>query len=158
MTAKEREIWMGLIADARQSFDQLPKDSWLREALPDGSLADMERAIEGAEEPRTPPFFGFLLKAQDSQVREAMLKALERDLDIVIKSIAPEKKRSLTEFVRARIGEYSKWHGGLFDLWVRAALLRNERSPEFDVLSTATGIPTFVSHLEIGIFDSKTPY
>lgn len=135
MTTESREGWMRRLEDVLQPFEQLPADSHLREALPERILADMKQEIERSEKLGSPPFFGFLLKASHSQVPSAILTALEGDLDIVLKATAPEKKLPLTEFVRARMGECSKWRGGLFDLWVRATLLRHGRSPEFDVPS-----------------------
>lgn len=135
MTTERREAWMRLLENARQIVEQLPADSHLREALPARILEDMKQEIERSAEPPSPPFFGFLLKASHSHVPSAILTALEGDLDVVLKATAPGKKCALTEFVRARAGEYSKWRGGLFDLWVRATLLRHGRSPEFDVPS-----------------------
>jgi hypothetical protein len=121
---------MGKLARARDRLEQLPATSRLRTALPEGYFAKLEQYIEQVKDLRYwPPFFGFLLKASGSK-----LVALESDLDLVLRNHPRESEKDLTDLVRADKGDGRTWHAGLFDLWVRATLLRQHRAPEFDVL------------------------
>ncbi len=127
--ATRRAPWMKELAQARDLLEQLPPTSRLRSALPEDFFPKLEQYIQRCDDLRYwPPFFGFLLNASGSK-----LDALESDLDLVLRNHPRESEKELTDFVRADKGDGRKWHAGLFDLWVRATLLRQDRVPTFDV-------------------------
>lgn len=106
---------------------KLKRSNCIRRNIARDFFDKIKNDIEGEELPRYwPPFFVFLMAAKDEQ-----LCALEHDLNLVLENC--DHKR-LTQFLRANANGWRIWYGGLFDMWVRSALLRQNREVEFDAL------------------------
>lgn len=130
MATTNKEMRPETLAQARQKLEELTESIRTRSVLPKQFFDDLEKRIDQATDLSClPPVVGFLLDATQEQ-----LVALKTDLDMVLQNTATEKaKVAVARFLLAKAGNSRLWYGGLFDMWVRAKLLRQCQGIKFDV-------------------------
>jgi len=128
-TTNDKAFWMEQVAKARQKLERLPANGRIRTAMDKQFFETLVHRINNSEELRYwPPLFSFLVEATDNE-----LKTLEDDLDLVIQIRGSTSERTLTQFIRAEIRGSRTWYSGLFDIKVRATLIRKRLTFKFDV-------------------------
>jgi len=134
MTPEEyRQHCFDELAQTQRLLRRLRPESPIRAAMPAAVLDGIAKKI-GKTPPDElrhnvyPPLYNFLTHVSAEAVFE-----LDQDVRLVLGRASPNNASGLTQFLRATAGQSREWYGGIFDIWVRAALLRKLRVVEFDV-------------------------
>ena len=133
-TTDDKGFFRDEVATARRTRDALPSGSHVRAALTDAVLNEVTRQIDelSSEEldfAYTPAAYGLICSLAADQI-----VAIDSDIDLVLGQADVPKIPEVTQFLRTkanqRIGE---WYGGLFDLWVKATLIKTGANVTLDV-------------------------
>lgn len=129
--SSDKGYYRELVESVREKLAALPPDGLVRKALPESKIQEITDRVEAACLPDLkfgywPPLFCFI-----SRLAIADLTELESDLRLVCaKSRSPD---SIVSFLEATPQEDTRWTSGLFELCIKACMIKQAQSAiEFD--------------------------
>jgi hypothetical protein len=124
MTLEDKQYFFDLVATVRGALARRPAGSAIKKYVLTTRLEDIEKKIaqgdaKDLEWGRWQPFFLFLKDAS-----EAAISALDDDLKIVLNR-TPNRESQICQFLKDKTDNSSLWLGGLFEVFVKAALIKS---------------------------------
>jgi hypothetical protein len=124
MILEDKEYFFDMIATVGQKLAHRPSGSPIAKYFPNARLEDIEKKIahsdaKDLEWAYWQPFFLFLKNASEAQIN-----SLDDDLRVVLEK-APQSEGQICQFLKDETDDDNPWLGGLFEVFVKAALLKS---------------------------------
>ncbi len=124
--SSDKSCYYELVQDVREKLAALPSDGPIRKALPESKMKEIADRVEIAptsdlESGYWPPLFCFVSRRDIADLTE-----FESDLRLVCtKSSSPD---SVVNFLEANPQEDTRWTSGLFELCIKACVIKQTQS------------------------------
>src|SRR3990167_3816310 len=124
MIPEDKQYFFDIIAAVRKKLAHRKEGSLIGKYFPDTRLEDIGKKIESSKAKNLEwaywqPFFLFLKDASDAEIN-----ALDDDLRIVVNR-TPQGESQTCKFLVDETENTNPWKSGLFELFIKAALLKN---------------------------------
>jgi hypothetical protein len=129
---ENKSYFFKMLENVREKISSLPEDSYIKKALIDNILDNIECKIDHLtfnelKHEYYPPLFLFMYRNDLSIINE-----LDRDILFVKENSSSNSFKDLTTFLKANEKEVRIWRSKLFEVFVKSILLK--RFPKDDVI------------------------